>query len=124
MPQLRALALLLIVALVGVAVAYQEKDKDKDPKDKVKKDDKDKADDKDKDKKLKGYLPANFKKLGLSEAQVQKIYKLQADYDVKQADLKRQMEKLKAQEKEAVEGVLTPEQRKELDRIRLGKKEK
>src|SRR4051794_32572827 len=101
MPQLlRALALLLAAALFTAAAVAQDKDKDKDKdgkdtakKDEKDKDPKDKQDDKDKGK-LKGFLPANFKKLGLSESQVQKIYKIQADYKAKIEDLDRQKKKL------------------------------
>src|SRR4051812_10332724 len=116
MPRLRALALLLLVAFATGALAYQ--DKDKDAKDKDKKEEK-----KDKEK-LKGFLPANYKKLGLSEAQVQKIYKLQAEYKDKLAAIERQKSQLKAEEKEAIEKVLTKEQLAELDKIRTGKKDK
>ncbi len=71
--------------------------------------------------KIKGTLPANYGKLGLSEEQKQKIYKLQADYDAKIADLDKQMKQLKAQEKVDLEKVLSPEQKQKLKDILSGK---
>jgi hypothetical protein len=52
----------------------------------------------DKDPKAKGTLPANWKKLGLDDSQVQKIYKLETTYRTKIDALKQQIEDLKAEE--------------------------
>jgi uncharacterized protein YeeX (DUF496 family) len=97
------------LALMGAAF-YQEKDKGK------------KTSDSDPPTKLKGILPQHFKKLGLRDDQVQKIYKLQADYKAKIDDLTRKIEKLKSERREAQEKVLTPEQLKRLKELRLGEK--
>src|SRR5687767_4144681 len=108
---LRVAVVMLAVALLGAA-AYQDKDKDKDkPKDK------DKA-----PPKLKGQLPQYYKQVGLSTDQVQRVYKIQNDYKEKMDELKRKMEQLKSDQKEAMENVLTPEQRKKLKALRSGEK--
>jgi hypothetical protein len=72
--------------------------------------------------KLKGFLPPNFGKLGLSEEQKQQIYKLQADYDTKYTDLENQLKKLRAEERAALEKVLTETQRAKRRELRLGEK--
>lgn len=82
----------------------------------------DKEKPKDPEGKLKGFLPAGFKKLGLTEKQVQTIYKIQADYRDKKTELTKQLEKLKAEEKETIEKTLTDAQKKELKAIRTGEK--
>jgi Spy/CpxP family protein refolding chaperone len=104
----RLVAALLILGLVGFA-ASQEKDKDKKKSE-------------DKPTKLKGFLPPNFKKLGLTDKQVQEIYKVQAEYKDRIDDLKAKMKKLQEAQKEAIEKVLTPEQRQRLKEIRTGEK--
>lgn len=114
MVPVRTVSVALLVALAASLALAQDKDK---------KDDKGKPDDKNPPK-LKGFLPANFKKLGLSAAQVQKVYAVQAEYKDKLDALEKQKSKLKAEEKEAVEKVLTPDQLKELNRIRTGEKDK
>jgi Spy/CpxP family protein refolding chaperone len=101
--------MLLALTLMGVAFS-QDKDKDKDKK----------TDDP--PPKLKGTLPPHFKKLGLRDDQVQKIYKLKADYRAKIEDLNKRIAKLKGEEKEALEKVLTPEQLKRLKELRSGEK--
>jgi len=70
--------------------------------------------------KVKGQLPAQYKKLGLRDDQVQKIYKIQTDYRGKGADLEKQLKELKTKEKAEVEGVLTDEQKNRLKEIRTG----
>jgi hypothetical protein len=72
--------------------------------------------------KVRGQLPTYFKKLGLRDDQVQAIYRLRANYKTKLDDLKRQIDKLKADEKDAVEKVLTAEQLKRLRELRSGEK--
>lgn len=106
---IRLLSLALILAIVGVVVAQ---DKDAGKKDKPT----------DPEKKYKGFLPANFKKLGLTDTQIQTIYKLQAEYREKMDNLKKQMDTLKASEKAAIEKVLTEGQLKRLKEIRSGDK--
>jgi len=72
------------------------------------------------DEKAKGQLPAQFKKLGLRDDQVQKIYKIQTDYRTKGADFEKQLKELKTKEKSEVEAVLTEEQKTRLKEIRTG----
>ena len=55
-------------------------------------------DKKDPDPKAKGTLRPNWKKLGLTDDQVQKIYKVQADYRTKIDVLEQQIKDLRAQE--------------------------
>lgn len=103
----RIFALLLIVVLLAPALAFQEKDKPKeDPKPTPK---------------LRGMLPPNYKKLGLSEEQKQRVYKIQADYRDMIDALQAKIEKLKKEQREKIEGVLTPGQVKRLQEIRDGK---
>src|ERR1700687_611272 len=61
--------------------------------------------------KVKGQLPAHFKKLGLSDKQIQDIYKIQSGYRDKIETLQQQIDDLKKAEHHEVEGVLTDEQK-------------
>jgi hypothetical protein len=70
---------------------------------------------------VKGTLPANWGKLGLSDEQKQKVYKAQADHKTKIAALEKQIKELKEEEKTAMEAVLTPAQKARLKEILLGK---
>ena len=62
--------------------------------------------------KVKGTLPTFYKKLGLRDDQMQQVYKIRSDSRTKQEELRRKIDKLRADEKEALEKVLTPEQLK------------
>lgn len=88
---------ILGLALVVGAGATQDKDK------------------KDKDKKepgkAKGMLPAGFKDLGLSKAQIEKIYSIQAEFKGKINKLQAEISELKKSENKEVFGVLTDDQR-------------
>ncbi|MFO0877392.1 MAG: hypothetical protein U0840_08455 [Gemmataceae bacterium] len=110
MSRIRIGGLVLVLALMGTAFA-QDKDKDKPKKP-----------EEGTTTKLKGQLPPYYKKLGLRDDQVQKIYKLRADYKQKVDDLKKKMDLLKVDEKESLEKVLTPEQLKRLKELRSGEK--
>jgi hypothetical protein len=72
--------------------------------------------------KVRGQLPAFYKKLGLRDDQIQKIYKIRAGYKGKLEELKRKMDQLKTTEKEDLEKVLTAEQLKRLRELRSGEK--
>jgi hypothetical protein len=72
--------------------------------------------------KVRGQLPQNYGKLGLRDDQKQTIYKVRAEYKGKIDQLAKQIAKLKMEEKEALEKVLTPEQLKRLKEIRSGEK--
>lgn len=52
---------------------------------------------KDEPTRFKGVLPQNWGKLGLSDEQKQKVYKVQNEYDQKIASLEKQLKDLKAQ---------------------------
>ncbi|MCS7016684.1 MAG: hypothetical protein RMJ19_08970 [Gemmatales bacterium] len=58
-----------------------------------------------------GRLPPGFGKLGLSDEQKQKIYKIQADYEAKIQALRAQIKKLEEEERVQVFNVLTPQQK-------------
>jgi len=92
-----------------------------DKKDEPKKDDKkvDKKDDA--PTKMKGVLPGNWKKLGLSDSQVQDIYKIQNKYNTEIDKLKAKMDELKAARDKEEKAVLTQEQKKRLEEIQTGK---
>jgi Spy/CpxP family protein refolding chaperone len=110
---MRRACAIVVVLVVALLVGAQTENKDKE-KDKKKED----------EPKLKGFLPANFAKLGLTDAQKQRIYKIQADSRAKLAEIEKQKAKLKAEEREAIDAVLTPEQAKELERLRTKAKDK
>jgi len=71
--------------------------------------------------KFKGQLPANYKKLGLTDEQVQSVYKIQGKYATELGQLRAKEDELKATRDKEVKGVLTPEQKKRLDDILTGK---
>jgi len=71
--------------------------------------------------KLKGYLPPNYGKLGLSDEQKQKVYKIQGDYNQKTADLEKQLKALKEQEKSDLLKVLSEGQKAKLKELLIGK---
>jgi hypothetical protein len=69
---------------------------------------------------IKGRLPTNYKKLGLTEDQVQKIYSIQASYQAKIDELDQKKKALQKEEKAEMEKVLTEGQRLRLREILLG----
>ena len=71
--------------------------------------------------KVKGMLPANYRKLGLSDNQVQEIYKIQNKYDTEIDKLQAKLDELKANRAKETKAVLTAEQKKRLDEILTGK---
>lgn len=105
-----------LVVLTGGTVAQDPKTK-QDPKTEVKKDDK-------KDEpagKVKGTLPANYGKLGLTDAQVQEIYRTRNKYNDEIAKLKNKIAELETTRDKETKAVLTAEQKKRLDDILIGK---
>jgi len=96
------LAIVLVGALCVPAVVGQDKGKEQPGK-------------------LRGQLPQNYGKLGLSEEQKQKIYGIRAKTKAKVEDLEKQIEDVKSQEKKDTEAVLTPAQRNQLRTILAGK---
>lgn len=71
--------------------------------------------------KMRGQLPQNWSKLGLSDEQKQRVYKLQSDFQNKMDSLQKQISDLKSQERKELEKVLTPGQRERLREILAGK---
>jgi hypothetical protein len=84
----------------------------------------DKKDDKKETPSLRGVLPANFGKLGLSDEQKQKIFKIQADTREKIGELEKRISEMKEKERQDVLSVLTEEQKKTLKQILAEKSEK
>jgi hypothetical protein len=91
---------------------------DNKPKEEPKKDDKKKEDPA---PKVKGVLPPNYKKLGLTDTQVQEIYKIQNKYDGEIDKLQAKIDELKANRAKDTKAVLTAEQKKRLEEILTGK---
>jgi len=75
------------------------------------------GDDKKDPPKAKGYLPMYWKQLGLTDAQRQKVYDVQAKYKEKMADLEKQLKQLKSQERDELFEVLSREQKDQLKKI-------
>ena len=71
--------------------------------------------------KFKGFLPQNWKQLGLTDQQKQDIYRKQTQYKIKIKTLQDQLEKTKSEERKDLESVLTDEQKKRLREILLNK---
>jgi len=67
--------------------------------------------------KAKGQLPQNWKQLGLSDDQTQKVYKIQAKYNDDIDKLEAQIKDLKAKMSKERSEVLTAEQKKRLEEI-------
>lgn len=78
----------------------------------------DKKTDKEPAPKLKGQLPAGWRKLGLSEEQIQKVYKVQADYRSRLDKLEEQVEMLKKQRQAEMEKVLSAAQKARLRELK------
>ncbi|QDU21115.1 hypothetical protein [Urbifossiella limnaea] len=71
--------------------------------------------------KAKGFLPQNYGKLGLTDTQKQQVYEVQAKYNTEIDKLDAKIRELKAARDKEVKAVLTPEQKKRLEEILLGK---
>jgi hypothetical protein len=80
----------------------------------------------DKDKeaptRLKGKLPPNWKKLGLSDDQVQSVFKVQQKYGGQIDQLTSKIADLRKEEKGALDKILTPAQKDRLREILTGEK--
>ena len=99
MPKVRlSLAVVLVAFLVGGLSLAQEK-KDTLPA------------------KTKGSLPANWKKLGLTDEQTQKVYKVRADYGDQINTLKQKITQLQSEEKAELLKLLTDAQKARLKEI-------
>jgi hypothetical protein len=71
--------------------------------------------------KVKGSLPANWGKIGLSDDQKQSIYKIQGKYSDEIDKLDARIKELKATRDKEMRGVLTADQKKRLEELILGK---
>jgi Spy/CpxP family protein refolding chaperone len=108
-------------ALLGAMLSLSSGLVGQEPKKEAKKDDP-KATKKDEPAgKFKGQLPANWKKLGLSDQQVQDVYKIQSKYNEEIDKLDAKIKELKATMDKERRAVLTPEQKKRLEEILIGK---
>jgi hypothetical protein len=70
--------------------------------------------------KLKGKLPAHFKKLGLSDKQMQDIFKIEAGYVDKIEALQKQLADMRKAEHHEIDNVLTDEQKAHLKELLTG----
>jgi peptidoglycan hydrolase CwlO-like protein len=70
---------------------------------------------------VKGVLPPNWKKLGLSDSQVQDIYRVQNKHNEEIDKLEARIKELKATRDKEMRAVLTPDQKKRLDEILTSK---
>jgi hypothetical protein len=68
---------------------------------------------------IKGKLPKNYSKLGLTDEQKQKIFTIEADFGTKIDGLRKQIKTLQAQQKGELEKVLTDDQKAALTRLIL-----
>ena len=105
MNYVRCAILVLSIALLAVAsTSGQDKKADKDePAAKVK-------------------LPPYWGKLGLSDEQKEKYYKVHAAYKSKIDDLEKKLKEMKAEQKEEENKVLTEQQRAKYRELVLGEK--
>ena len=71
--------------------------------------------------KVKGALPPKWGMLGLSDEQKQNIYKIQGRYNEEIDKLEARIKEFKATRDKEARAVLTPDQRKKLEEILLGK---
>lgn len=70
---------------------------------------------------LKGFLPANWGKIGLSDNQKQDIYRIQAKYNGEIDKLEAKIQSLKASRDKEMKEKLSAEQKKRLEDILTGK---
>lgn len=69
------------------------------------------------EKKASGRLPNNYGKIGLTEAQKQKIYQAQDKYGDQIDALVKQVEALRQKRDAEIDGVLTADQREQLKKL-------
>lgn len=101
---LLALFTALLVLSAGSMAQEKKEDKKSDPPTKV-----------------KGTLPPNWGKLGLTDNQVQEIYKVRNKYGDEIAKLKAKIAELETTRDKESKALLTPEQKKRLEEILIGK---
>ncbi|WP_439620345.1 hypothetical protein [Gemmata sp.] len=69
----------------------------------------------------KGVLPPNWKKIGLTEDQVQNIYKIQGKYNDEIDKLEAKIKDLRTTKEKEMRAVLSADQKKKLEEILVGK---
>ena len=74
--------------------------------------------------KLKGKLPSHWGKIGLTDAQKQTIYQIQAKYDPEIEKLEAKVTEMKSTKDKEMKAVLNADQKKALEAALLGTKEK
>lgn len=109
----RVLAVSFAAALLVCGGGSLAQDGKKDAKQEVKKDDP--------APKAKGFLPMNWGKIGLTDEQKQQVYTIQGKYGAEMDKLEAKIKELKATRDKEMKAVLTPEQKKRLEEILLGK---
>jgi hypothetical protein len=97
--------LLAVLVLVGWLVAADDPKKPDEPKDVTP------------PAKAKGKLPTGWKKLGLTDAQAQDVYKISAKYQARIEDLEQQVRELRQQQRAEEYRVLTDAQKARLKEI-------
>ncbi len=102
MTRLSVLGVVVVALLAGGWLLGDDTKKTDDTKDTVK---------------VRGQLPQNWGKLGLTDEQKQKIYKVQNDIGAKIDKLEQQIADLKKDQKTEMEKVLTDAQKKRLKEI-------
>ena len=107
----------LLAGLLVLSGGTSGQEKKDDPKKDVKKDDTTKKD----EPKAKGMLPMNWGKIGLDDKQKQEIYKVQGKYNEEIDKLEAKIKEIKLTRDKEMKAVLSPEQKKKLDDILLGK---
>jgi hypothetical protein len=100
-----------VLVLSSGVVGQDAKKSEPEPKKEVKKD----------EPKLKGFLPQNWGKIGLTDSQKQEIYKIQGKYNGEIVKLETKIKELKAEREKEMKGVLSADQKKRLDEILTGK---
>ena len=111
---------MLVITAGGLTgqVKKEESKKDDTKKDDTKKDDTKTTK---KEEPTKGKLPANWKKLGLSDEQLKDIYRIESKYNVEIDQMQTKVTELKKTRDKEMKGILTPDQKKRLEDIQTGK---
>jgi hypothetical protein len=105
------LALFTVMLVLSGGTVGQDAKSKEEPKKNVKKDDS--------PTRVKGVLPRNWSKLGLTDTQVQTIYRVQNKYNEDIDKLEAKIKELKATRDKEAKDVLTPDQKKRLEEILL-----
>ena len=71
--------------------------------------------------KVKGFLPQNWGKIGLTEDQKQDVYKIQGKHNGEIDKLEAKIKEIKSARDKEMKGVLNADQKKKLDEILTGK---